>query len=175
VASGSNQSYTIAPIETGSYWLRLTFIDAKGAWGAISVPFVVNDLPVSGMVSHTTEWEAHRQQFNRANPNLMRSVDTFWAGERFMLKAEVLDTGTATEPLRVEAELVQTGDKVPLISVTKARWVGELWTSSFVNLADGEYTMRFHVDWTNGFHSVQNVNLRIQDSLYGYFVTQLRN
>ena len=175
VASGSNQSYTIAHIETGSYLLRLTFTDANGAWGAISVPFAVNDLPVSGMVSHTTEWEANRQQFNRANPNMPRSVDTFWAGERFMLKAQVPDTGTATVPSRVEAELVQTGDKVQLISETKARWVGELWTSSFVKLADGEYTMRFNVDWTNGFHSVQNVNVRIQDSLYGYFVTQLRN
>jgi hypothetical protein len=43
------------------------------------------------------------------------------------------------------------------------------------HLADGEYTVRFQVTWSNGAVSLSDAGFVIRDSMYAVIVNQLRN
>ena len=57
-------------------------------------------------VSHTTEWEIRRTKYNKVlsgNPEMPRSKNTFWAGEKILLNADIGGIVNKIEGFLVEA------------------------------------------------------------------------
>lgn len=138
--------------------------------------FVVLDLGITGEVNHTPEWESYRLRWNARFPDQARSADTFWAGEAFILAAEVTDTGTSeTKPVQVTATLLGTGVTVDLHGSDKVHYTGEMVETDFATeLEDGWKTMRFWVRYSNGHEETHDVDIRIAGSIFDVIVFQQR-
>ena len=162
--------------ERGMYTVTLRASEAGGGWDEVTKSFAVLDLGIAGEVRHTPEWEAYRLSWNARFPGKARCADTFWAGEAFILAAEVTDTGaSATKPVQVTAELVGTGGVGALHSNDLVHYAGEMVEPDFAaQLADGWKTMRFRVRYSNGHEETHDVPVRIEGSVFDVIVVQHR-
>ncbi|HZG56145.1 MAG TPA: PKD domain-containing protein, partial [Paenibacillus sp.] len=166
----------LTDVQQGVYDVRLRATDPSGASHERSRTFFVGDLRIVGEVHHTPEWEQYRQSWNARFPLKQRAADTFWAGEALLLRATVTDTGaSATKPTDVTATLLETGTAATLSGDDLIRYDGEMANADFATtLADGMYTMRFRVTYTNGRVETYDVPFRIAGSLYDVIVQQQR-
>jgi len=177
VPSGVPKVFSYGPLLTGNYTLKLKLDDGKGGIYTQSYVFTVLPLTITGAISHTADWESYREQWNLLYPAKSRLAGDFWAGEALELSSQVTDTGlSATKPLSVTAALLQTGDVTSLSSLNQLSFTGEMLKTSFVHtLADGSYTMRFQVVWSNGLIQTYDVSFRIKGNIYDVLLAQLRN
>jgi hypothetical protein len=134
-------------------------------------------LSLNGAVKHTLIWESNRLQWNIKFPLTLRAADVFWAGEALVLSSTVTDTGTSTtKPISVSAALIQTGDAINLTSPDHIYYSGEMVNTNFIHsLADGLYTMRFQIQWSNGMIQKTDVPFTIRGNIFNVLVVQLRN
>jgi len=131
--------------------------------------FTIQALGITGAVTHTPEWEANRIAYNQVNPLSVRTADTFWAGEEFILAASVTNTGTSWDKAeQVTAELVGPNLTASLSNIPAGgySWTGTMWRDNFDDLPDGIYNFRFTVNYSNGVVKKTTVAVKIQDSIW---------
>lgn len=169
----SQQNPSFQTKEVGAWYATLRVKDSRGKWSIEPMfkEFVVNQLSIEGAVSHTDQWNERRKEFNQnktGTDESPRSYSTFWAGEKFMLDANVTDTGSSTtKPESVTAVLVKEGTLSLLSSTDQVVFDGEMWNATFDQLPDGDYTFRFTVNWNNGAVKTSDVDITIEDSVWG--------
>lgn len=156
--------------KAGSYRVTMIISDGKAAPVVSTGSFTVLPLAVIGTVAHTPEWKEHLEKFNRENPELRRSDNTFWAGERFVLRASVTETGTS--PVRATSVSVQllsrniTTMLNPLVSGKSVNWSGEMWREDFDKLAGGEHRFLFTATYSNGTVKTAIVSIDISGTVW---------
>lgn len=92
-----------------------------------------------------------------------------------MLSANVTDTATSsTKPVRVRAELVETGDRAGLHSGNAVNYSGIMLEEEHKTLEDGPQRMRFTVEWSNGHVESDDVPFRFRGNIFDVIVSQLR-
>jgi len=159
----------------GTYQVRLRVTDVKGAPNEEDATGTVRVLPLglTAQVTHTTEWEAYRVAWNKANPKAERSPDTFWAGEGFVLTAFPTRTdatgGSETRAVQVKVDATSIG-AVKLTAASPPSKETEAWSGymgdkeavvSLQKLQDGVYTFTFTVTYSNGVQRTTAVEIRI--------------
>ncbi len=178
VPSGEPKAFSHGPLARGTYTFRLTVNDGNGGSYQQTYVFYALPLGLAGRVSHTPEWESYRQLWNSRFPLQPRGSDMFWAGEAFVLAADVTDTGTSsTKPLAVTATLLATGESVDLTGDSfLVLYEGMLLNTEHpYTLAQGSQTFRFNVQWSNGLHLTYDVPIRIEGSVFDVIVNQIRH
>lgn len=160
---------TLVASKPGTYAVTMSISDGKAAPVLATGSFTVLPLGITGAVTHTALWDSHRAEYNSINPSTPRAANTFWAGEEFVLSANVTSTGTAPvvantvtarmTATNLTASLAGAGSR-PLI------WNGSLWRDNFVDLADGSYNFIFTVNYSNGVIKTNTVTILIKDSIY---------
>jgi len=160
----------------GAYTVTLTVSDPAGAADSVTRTVMIGDLDIAGKVSHTPEWESYRQIWNAKFPKQGRAPSDFWAGEAFVLRADVTDsTGSGTKPSSVTAELLQSGDEIRLSSKDDVRFSGTMAEENHADaLTDGPYTMRFTVVWSNGHVEIDDVPFTVKGNMLDVIVQQQR-
>ncbi|AZN42800.1 hypothetical protein [Paenibacillus albus] len=179
--SGAKQSFTYAdsyPYAAagptfkgqlpGSYTVQMTVSDGKAPSVALNKLLVVLPLTISGQVGHTDQWDQRRKESNinasgdESNP---RGYQVFWAGERFILKANTTDTGTAT--IADELKVTMNGVTVSLTAANSAHtsWSGEMWEADFEKLPEGPLTFTFKAIYSNGTVKVTPVTIIIAGNI----------
>jgi hypothetical protein len=158
---------TFVPAKVGTYTVTQTLSDGKAAPVVKTNSFNVNALGISGVVSHTTQWETNRVSYNTANPTKTRSASTFWAGERFILASSVTNTGTSSDKANsIRVTLVENGVGVNLTNTSGLNWTGMMWQNNFDSLVDGNYNFTFSVTYSNGVVKTTNVPIVIKDDIW---------
>ncbi|MFC5449103.1 PKD domain-containing protein [Paenibacillus aestuarii] len=168
-STATSQNALIPYSKIGTYKVTLTATDNYGVSDSITKNVVVNDLTVTGQVSHTTEWNNNRINYNINNSGTNdspRPYNVFWAGEKFVLSSSVTNTGTLTEATDVKVTLLQRSITVSLSSVDKINWSGSMWQDDFDTLTDGTYTFRFTGTWNNGHTESSDVQVEIRGSVW---------
>lgn len=155
----------------GAYTVTLTVRDPQGATATITKTIQVAALTVSGRVEHTPEWNEHRMAYNRkksGNPEAPRPYEAFWAGERFILKANTTLTGTSTKANTVTVRMGSF--RVTLTpNASHDSWYGEMYDGSFNYLPDGPLTFLFEARYSNGVVKQDVVTVRIVGNYTEYF------
>jgi hypothetical protein len=176
LASGSVVAFQYGSFpQPGSYPITLTVSDPYADTQVTHYTLVVQPLTITGQINHTAEWEQIRLNWNRRFPDRLRASQVFWGGEVLVLAATVTDTHTATRPVAVTAQLLATGERIRLSGSDGVHYTGTLNDPAMAHLADGEYTVRFQVTWSNGAVSLSDAGFVIRDSMYAVIVNQLRN
>ena len=155
----------------GTWTVRLSISDGKAPAVVKTKSFPVRALGIQGYVLHTEAWEANRLRYNENHPDNPRPPDWFWAGEAFVLEADVTDTaGSGTVPVAVTAEaskpLRKSLDPVP---GSATRWTGLLRSQDagtpLHEWPEGAYTFVFQVTYSNGVVKTSAVSIRLQDTV----------
>ena len=177
--------------EVGVYEVVCTVRDETGAGVETHTFKVISDYKITGLVYHTEQWESNRKKYNLKNfgeevnraysyneylalslPR-KRGTNVFWAGERFMLKANVVG-----KPTKVTCQIKGTSYKTTLINTGKKNdknetiYSGSLWNSSFNNKwgikKPEELTFIFTSNYAGGIEKVSEVKV-ITDNLDQYW------
>lgn len=152
-------------VETGNWRMRLTVSDGKAPPVTVEKSIPVRALHVSGEVFHTDLWNEHREAYNRkqsGNPESPRGYDVFWAGEKFVLRADTTVTGTLTRAQRVEVAFGTYEATLSAADAAQTIWTGELWDESFEELADGPARFVFTAYYSNGTVKTTEVVIQLQ-------------
>lgn len=165
---------TLNNVLPGTYWVTLRAANTSGFSAVVTKSFIVNILGITGYVRHTPEWDANRINYNRyhtGTDDSPRGYDVFWAGEAFELQAGTTDTGTsATRAQSVGVILLEKGYTTTLTgNAGRTFWTGELFRDDLANLADGTYTFRFTVSYSNGVIKTDDVPVVISGTWLDYF------
>ncbi|XID92393.1 PKD domain-containing protein [Paenibacillaceae bacterium WGS1546] len=176
--TGTAQHMTLTGAETenrpGSYVVTLRAADPYGAAHSVSKTIVVAELALTGLVSHTPEWDRNRQNWNAKYPAKFREENVFWAGEAFVLTAIATDTGTSgTKAVSVVAEATAELRKPLAMDTPDAvRWTGLLRQADtniqFVELPEGFYTFVFTVLYSNGVRKTSSFPIEIRGTVDQY-------
>ncbi|CAM4045466.1 hypothetical protein L1N85_19485 [Paenibacillus alkaliterrae] len=167
---------TLVAQKVGTYMVTQTLSDRKASPVVTNGSFNVLPLGITGSVTHTTKWEENRVAYNTANPTKTRSVDTFWAGEEFILASNATNTGTSLVKVdRVTVGLVGQGVTVDLSNTPSGsiNWTGTMWRNNFDELPDGNYNFLFTAYYSNGVVKTTTVTVRIKDSIWDVTKTHL--
>jgi len=154
----------------GTWTVRLSISDGKAPAVVRTKTFLVRALGVQGYVRHTDEWEANRLRYNEKYPDTPRPPDLFWAGEAFVLEADVTDTqnsGTKAVSVTAEAERGLWLQLAPAAG-SAVRWEGLLRSDDRVKLyelPEGTYTFVFTATYSNGAVKTSAVSVRLQDTV----------
>lgn len=155
----------------GTYRITLIVRDEFGATDTVEREIVVHKLGIVGMVRHTEDWESNRIRFNEKYPDAARPSDWFWAGEAFVLSADVTDTGfSTTKPVGVEARAPHNLLKaLAAEDVGFIRWQGMLRSSDagfpLDKLPQGPITFTFSVTYSNGVVKASQVTITIRNTV----------
>ena len=154
----------------GTWTVRLTVSDGKAPAVVKTRTFLVRALGVQGYVLHTEAWEENRLRYNEKYPDRPRPPDWFWAGEAFVLEADVTDTqhsGTRAVSVTAEAERGLRHSLSPAAG-SAVRWEGLLRSTEDVKLnelPEGTYTFVFTATYSNGAVKTSSVTVRLQDTV----------
>ena len=154
----------------GTWTARLSISDGKAPAVVRTKTFLVRALGVQGYVRHTDEWEANRLRYNEKYPENPRPPDWFWAGEAFVLEADVTDTqnsGTKAVSVTVEADRGLRKQLAPAAG-SAVRWESLLRSDDQVKLyelPEGTYTFVFTATYSNGAVKTSAVTVRLQNTV----------
>ncbi|OUM98933.1 MAG: hypothetical protein BAA02_09055 [Paenibacillaceae bacterium ZCTH02-B3] len=154
----------------GTWTARLSISDGKAPAVVKTRTFLVRTLGVQGYVRHTDEWEANRLRYNEKYPENPRPPDLFWAGEAFVLEADVTDTqnsGTRAVSVTAEAERGLRQSLAPADG-SAVRWKGLLRSDENIKLyelPERTYTFVFTATYSNGAVKTSSVTVRLQDTV----------
>lgn len=142
-----NTGTVTAKAESGVYKVICTVSDGS-AVGTGKYDFVVKDCKdIKGTVMHTSEWEKNRKKYNekvckiendqwlklseylKLSKPRPRARSVFWAGESFVLKAEVLGKAHSVK-CRIEGTSYSVNLKKTSTEGEKDIFTGKLWKSS---------------------------------------------
>lgn len=90
--------------------------------------------PLTGKVEHTPKWEENKNAFNRywmeqGENQRIRTEDTFWSGEKFIVKANV---NGKKQPTFVNVEIIGTEFSGRLMK-TNDGYQGEIFAPAMIN------------------------------------------
>jgi hypothetical protein len=160
-------------IAVGSYVLEVVATDPEGLTDTKSYSFSVYELGIKGQVSHTTLWEQHRQDYNKAksgNVNNPRMLTDFFTGEKFMLFANTTDihSGSSVTVINVKCDIIGTSFSDPSLSPTSInyKWTGSIWDETMLKWASQPVNFKFTVTYSNGTTKIDTVNINILDDEY---------
>ncbi|WP_256759889.1 PKD domain-containing protein [Cohnella sp. WQ 127256] len=155
----------------GIYNVTLTVKDPNDGRDTITKQIVVGELTLAAWVKHTPEWEQNRLHWNSKYPKKLRADNVFWAGEAFVLEANVTDTGVSeTHAISVNAVAATELQK----SLTEASPGSVTWTGilregdthiTFEDLPDGIYSFVFTVNYSNGVTKTSTVIIEIRNTV----------
>lgn len=167
------KNITLNKVLQGTYWITLRAWDNKNATDVATKSFFVNTLGINGQVRHTDQWNQKRIAYNLAasgSENIPRGYNVYWAGERFILKADTTDTGiSATKAQSVTVHFPYGGDVLLTPNQNKTTWAGEMWQKAFENIPDGSYVFTFTAAYTNGTVKTQDVPVVISQTIYSVY------
>lgn len=158
----------------GTYRIELSVRDGFGATDGAVREIVVHELGIEGMVRHTDDWERNRLRYNEKYPDAARPSDWFWAGEAFVLSADVTDTGSsATKPVAVEARAPHNLLKALAAEAAGfVRWQGMLRSSDagfpLDELPQGPLTFTFTVTYSNGVIKTSLVTITLRNTVESF-------
>lgn len=137
----------------GAWNMKITVSD--GIADPVSITKLVQVLPlhVAGFVKHTVQWDERRIDYNlekTGKPDSPRGYSVFWAGEKFVLKADTTMTGTATKAERVEVKMSSYSAALDKSNAAQTSWSGELWDHAFAELEQGKLQFVFTAYYSNG-------------------------
>jgi hypothetical protein len=174
--SGSTKEFAIPGADTenrtGVYNVTLTVRDPKGASDSVTKSITVLPLSVTGYVLHTDEWNENRINYNKkvsGKTDEPRTYDIFWAGERFVLKADTTLTGTSTKANTVTVQMDKGYSTTLTPNANNSQWNGELYDKSFDHLPDGPIKFTFRAVFSNGVVKEDVVTVRIEGNYTDYF------
>lgn len=150
--------------EIGSWQMKLTVSDGKAAPVTAIKTIKVNELYVVGSVLHTELWNEHRRNYNlkkSGNAETPRSYHVFWAGEKFLFKADTTVTNSLTRADRVEVEFGKHTVVLSPLDANRSKWGGELWDESFEKLKDGSAVFTFSAYYNNGTVKKSEVEIEV--------------
>lgn len=184
------------PAEAGSYKVVCTVRDQTGV-GVGKYEFIIlSQGKITGMVSHTDEWDRNRKKYNlkkfateynqtvnfnsykKQEAPRKRGTNVFWSGERFLLQAAV-----AGNPKQVTCQIVGTPYQVTMTNThqknSNKEWIytGSIWNEDMINkwgrTAPKQLTFRFTADYsgTSKTHSASVIVDQWEDywQLHRYF------
>lgn len=140
-------------VQPGNYTVVLSISDGQAAPVLVAKTIAVLPLGLTGAVRHTPEWDNRRRAYNlekSGSENEPRGAHVFWAGEKFVLRAQTTATGTLTTAVRVDVTMNGSTVRLTADNPAKTAWSGELWESGFEDLADGPLAFVFRVQYSNG-------------------------
>lgn len=125
---------------------------------------------IAAQVDHTSFWENERVAYNVANGGDELGPRTsyyFWAGERFVLTADVT---TPTSPVTITQVTASLGGHTMTLTKRSATtqhttFVGELWSPDFVTLPQGATKAHFQATYSDGKIVSQDVVVTITTSV----------
>ncbi|GBG08081.1 hypothetical protein PAT3040_02648 [Paenibacillus agaridevorans] len=172
-ATYPNTGPSLRMLQVGNWHMRMTVNDGKAPAVAVNKTVLVQELSITGQVTHTEDWEKHRLAWNEKNPGQERSVSTFWAGERFVLSAQTTNTGTSTtRATRVDVSVVGIGN-TQLGSTNTLHWSGHIGNQNadkpIEKLSNGYYEFVFRVTYSNGIQKSTTVRITIAGHWTDYF------
>jgi len=150
--------------QTGVHTVQLTVSDGRATAQKIA-SLDVRELTLTADVRHTEHWRDYHRE---AGHEIDENPKDFYSGETFLLLAS-----TSPAPVRsISATLNATSRSgepleasTDLHAVGSSRYEGTLYDARFSSLAegiaDGEYTIRFHITYTNGTQKMADVPIRI--------------
>nr|MBC9204744.1 hypothetical protein [Paenibacillus sp. PL91] len=162
--------------EVGNWIAKMVVSDEIAEPITVTKVIQVRPLGITGWVSHTTKWEENRLEFNKANPTATRPSDMFWAGEEFVLSANVTDTGSSlVKADKVTVGLVGQGITVDLSNSPFGSIIfkGSMWRKNFDSLPDGNNNFLFTTYYSNGVEKTTTVKIQIKDSIWDITKTHL--
>ena len=172
--TSTNVNLTIPSADTigriGTFNVTLVARDNFGGSHSVTKSFDVLPLSLTGFVDHTPEWNENRINYNKkvsGNPDSPRGYDVFWAGERFILRAET--TQTISGPTANEVVVSMDRGFSTKLSPVASGWYGELYDKSFDRLEDGPVNFTFRVQYSNGVEKTYIVTVRIEGNYTEYF------
>lgn len=128
---------------------------------------------LSGMVSHTDDWENNRKQFNaycRESGNFRweRDDDVYWSGEKFMLAA--IATGKQ-QPSSVHVKIEGNPYETNLVR-REGSWTGELFDRSMIDRwgRDGPERLNFIFSAVIDGRYCEDIQQVIVDDLHKYWL-----
>lgn len=151
-------------VQPGNYTVTLSISDGQASPVIVTKTIAVLPLGISGQVRHTKEWDDRRRAYNlgkSGGEDEPRGAYVFWAGEKFMLRAQTTDTDTLTAAVRVDVTMNGSSVQMTADNAAKTAWSGELWEGSFEDLADGPLTFVFRVQYSNGTAKTVSVPVTI--------------
>lgn len=151
--------------ESGMYTVVCTVSDATSA-GVSKYSFFVVDLKsIKGNIRHTKNWEKNRQKYNakicKKECNVKMSMadyiaqkkprergsNVFWAGEKFVLNAEISGQAVA-----VSCQMIGTGYKTKLEKTAQngnsSNFAGVIWNPEMKRKWAGKGPMEFSFEFT---------------------------
>lgn len=148
----------------GTYEVELSVSDGK-APPVLATKFItVLPLSVSGQVRHTDAWNDRRIESNAkagGDANGPRGYNVFWAGERFVLRADTTDTATATVANAVNVTMNGRTITLSPLNAGRTKWGGEMWEEAFGQLPDGPLAFSFQAVYSNGTVKYATVTVEI--------------
>jgi hypothetical protein len=138
----------------------------------VTKSITVLPLSVTGYVLHTDEWNENRINYNKkvsGKTDEPRTYDIFWAGERFVLKADTTLTGTSTKANTVTVQMDKGYSTTLTPNANNSQWNGELYDKSFDHLPDGPIKFTFRAVFSNGVVKEDVVTVRIEGNYTDYF------
>ena len=162
---------TIQNISSGSYIVTVTATDPKGMSDMQTINFTVNDLGISGAVSHTSKWEENRLKYNQAATLAGRSThsaDEFFPGEKYMLTGTttVIDPSSSVSAQAVTASISGTSYSTVLNKISASKFNGSLWNENMLRWDDRSVDFIFTVTYSNGTVKSTIVRTYIADDEY---------
>jgi hypothetical protein len=181
--SGSDQTFVIPGSDTenrtGTYNVTLTVRDPKGASSSLTKSITVLPLGITGYVEHTERWNENRISYNQKHSGTddsPRPYEYFWAGERFILKADTTETGTETKAEEVTVRMIPFNsiysyyETLDPTNPSRTKWQGEMYEEGeFDYLPDGETNFEFTVCYSNGVVKQDVVTVVIDGDWTEYF------
>lgn len=168
----STKNVSLTDVLPGPYWITLRVSDSDNASDVVTKFFIVNTLGIAGQVKHTGDWDSKRIAYNKSvsgKDNFPRSIDVFWAGEKFILTTDTTDTTpSAVTAQTVTVSMPSTGTVASLACNTEKTWTGSMWQENFINLPDGPLKFIFTGTYSNGAVKTDEVWINISGSVYDY-------
>jgi hypothetical protein len=162
-------------IVTGNYEIRVNVDDRNGGVANDSLDFIVNELSITGKVSHVQKWNENRIKYNKSKGGTSdspRDYNTYFGGERFVLAADttIINPLSNVRANHVDVRMLSTSYDTNLASSNNHEWSGSLVHEDMkLKLPSKSYTFRFTVNYSNGVIKTDDVTIKVDGNVFDYF------
>lgn len=148
-------NYTVpagTPMQNVAYNVRATTVNGKVQ--TLSSYLIYGS--INNSIIHTPQWETNRVDFNinkTGNANLPRTLNTFFAGEAFVVNTDVSVNVAQTSVESVKITMPDYGYTTNLTKIDVDSWTGQLWDVDMLNA------------WPEGYIGTEDVEIEVEYKL----------